>query len=87
MSYNFNKIATSVKHVDSRYTWVQDDHGMIQIYRRRDYFSHAPFMTLAFHQDCGISTKEEFISTINALCQTLCDFDYKKQKKDKKTDA
>ena len=87
MSYNFDKIATEAKHIDSRYTWVSDDQGFIHIYQRRDYFSQNPFMTVAFHQNCGISSKEELITIVNALCQTLSDFDYKKQKKGKKSNA
>lgn len=30
--YNFDKIATDAKHIDSRYTWVRDDSGLVHFY-------------------------------------------------------
>ena len=36
-------------------------------------------MTLAFHQDSGIGYID-FIKTVNAICQTLSELDYAKQK-------
>lgn len=77
--YNFDKIATDAKHIDSRYTWVRDDSGLVHFYKRKDYYSLNHYMTLAFHQDSGIGYID-FIKAVNAICQTLSELDYAKQK-------
>jgi len=79
---NFDKIASDVKHLDTRYTWIKDDSGLIHIYKRKDYFSLIHYMTLAFHQNSGVSYVE-FLKTVNAFCQTLSDLDYAKIKQQK----
>lgn len=76
-SYDFNKIATDAKHIDTRYTWTKDDRGLIYFYKRKDYFSQVPYMTIGFHENCGL-TQAEFLKTLNAICQTLSDLDYAK---------
>jgi hypothetical protein len=79
--YNFDKIASDVKHVDSRYTWIRDDNGFVHFYKRKDYYTQTHFMTIAFHQDSGINYLE-FLKTVNAICQTLSELDYAKHKVD-----
>jgi len=91
MKYNFDKIADDINYIDSRYTWIRDDNGFVHVYKRNDYFTQKHFMTIAFHQDSGISYTQ-FLKTVNALCQTLSDLDYSKTKiamidKEKKKNA
>ena len=78
-SYNFDKIATDAKHLDSRYTWTKDDSGLVHFYKRRDYFSVVPILTIGFHESCGYSPID-FVKTLNAFCQTLSELDYAKEK-------